>query len=326
MTRKRTDIILDSYKLITNKVKLDGKKRFFILSDLHLGKRSLLASNRKKLKKIIDFLSNQGKIEAFLVVGDLVNNAKSFKNSEHMEQLKLFLSSLGNLAPTIVSKGNHDLFLNSDESSKAFRDLSKLKNVFPLDNEQIIINGINYTGFSQRVAAYRRKNYGPKANKMFVEDFKSSNFSFDPKSLNILLNHSPIEISSNESLKELGDMFEAITFIASGHQHNGCVPNYLERTFQHVISDKGLWENPKTLFATDMCRGAYLLGKEEKSEVYLPKENGIRVIESLGRNSKKKSLLAVSKGITKFYWYGNGIPSVTEVVIINKGQSDKRIY
>lgn len=196
-----------------------------------------------------------------------------------MEQLEFFLSSLGNVAPTIVSKGNHDLFLNSDEAIKAFKNLSKIKNVFPLDNEQITIKGINYTGFSQRASAYRLKNYGHKANNMFIEDFTSNNFCFDPNTINILLNHSPIEIASNESLKELSDMFKAITLIASGHQHNGFIPNFLERTFN--ISDKGLWENPKTFFVIDKCRGVYLLGKEEKLDVYLPKDKGVRVIESL---------------------------------------------
>lgn len=313
---KKKDIILDSYKLITNKVKIDGEKRFFILSDLHLGKRSLLTSKRKKIKKILEFLNNQGEVDAYIIPGDLVNSAKSFKNSKYMEQLKHFLSSLGSMAPTIVSKGNHDLFLNSDEAIKAFRNLSKIKNVFPLDNEQITIKGINYTGFSQRASAYRLKNHGNKANNMFIEDFKSNNFYFDPNALNIFLNHSPIEISSDQSLKELGDMFKAITLITSGHQHNGFIPNYLERTFN--ISDKGLWENPKTLFVTDMCRGAYLLGGKEKSKVYLPEEKGVRVIESLEKSSKKKSLLVISKGITKYYWYGNEIPSITEVVITNK--------
>lgn len=58
---KKEDIILDSYKLITNKVNIDGEKRFFILSDLHIGRRPLLDSKRKVLKKNFRFFKQTRK-------------------------------------------------------------------------------------------------------------------------------------------------------------------------------------------------------------------------------------------------------------------------
>lgn len=113
-----------------------------------------------------------------LVPGDLVNGAKSYLNPEYMSQLKYYIQMFGEKAPTIIFKGNHDLYGSNDEIAKKFKSLESA-NVYPLDNEKVPVNGITFTGFSPSLPAYNIMNYGKKANDIFVQDWQNANFKFD---------------------------------------------------------------------------------------------------------------------------------------------------
>ncbi len=234
------------------------------------------------------------------------------------------MQMFGEKAPTIVSKGNHDLYGNNDEISRKYKSLEEIENVYPLDNEQVKVNDITFTGFSPSLPAYNIMNYGPKSNNVFVQDWQNANFKFDEKELNILLAHDPITISSNESLQNISDDLKNITMIASGHLHNGFITTAHEKRSKYKLSDEGYWESPLTCFKIDTCRGAYMIGKGVKGPVYLPEEEYIKIIDGTYEEHKEKALLVVSKGVNKYplsKWGGD--PCITEVILEGPNYSDE---
>lgn len=283
---------------------------------MHCGKNSINEHGKEDLRLIEKYLADENDIEAILVPGDLVNGAKSYLNEEYMKQLGYYMQMFGEKAPTIVSKGNHDLYGVDDEISKKFKSIEKINNVYPLDNEQVELNGTNYTGFSPRVEAYNIMRYGKKANNMFVEDYKKADFKFDNDTLNVMLSHDPLTISSKESLKALNEDLKNITFIASGHLHNGFMTDWHEKRSKYKLQDGGYWESPLTGFKIDTCRGGYLIGNGVKSPVYLPEQEFYKIISGLSKEDENKALLVVSKGVSKYpLAKSGGNPNVTNVIL-----------
>jgi len=319
------ELITDKFKLITNKIsRIDNGKKILQLSDLHFGKNTVNEYGKEALGLLEKYLEDTNDIDVILVSGDLVNGAKSYLNSEYMAQLKYYMQMFGEKAPTIVSKGNHDLYGNNDEISRKYKSLEEIENVYPLDNEQVKIDGVTYTGFSPSLPAYNIMNYGKKANDVFVHDWKKADLKFDSKDLNILLAHDPITISSNEALQEISDDLKNITMIASGHLHNGFITTAHEKRSKYKLSDEGYWESPLTGFKIDTCRGAYMIGKGVKGPVYLPEQQYYKIINGTYKENQDKALLVVSKGVNKYplaKWGGD--PCITEVVLEAPNYSDE---
>lgn len=311
------ELITDKYKLITPRIITNNLgKKILILSDLHIGKNSVNKYGKEAFRLIERYLEDNNDIDMILVPGDLVNGAKSYLNPEYMAQLKYYMQMFGEKAPTIVSKGNHDLYRTDDEIAKKFKSLEKINEVYPLDNEQVKIDDVTFTGFSPSLPAYNIMNYGKKANNIFVQDWQNANFKFDENGLNILLAHDPLTISSDEALKGISDDLKNITMIASGHLHNGFITTAHEKRSKYKLSDEGYWESPLTGFKIDTCCGAYMIGKYIKSPVYLPEQEYYKIINGLDKENKDKALLVVSKGVNKYplaKWGGD--PNITEVVL-----------
>ena len=312
MTKK---LITDKYVFLTDRGIKNGEiKNILLLSDIHIG-RNFNTKHGRMITSLLElYLEEQSNIDSIVIPGDHVNGAKAYLNKEYMNLFKYLLEMFGQKAPTILSRGNHDLLNENEEIIKIYKDLDKIPNIYPLDNEQVKIGGINYTGFTPRLDAYSILKYGEIPNNMFIEDYEKEKFSYNSKDLNVNLMHDPITLSSKESLYALNEDFKLINLITSGHLHNGYVPTNLEYMFTDKIKDMGYWECPYTGFVTDMCRGAYFLGDKAKSEVMLPNRFSEKVISGFG-NNHDKALLVVTKGIHKFSFLPIGNPSVTEIII-----------
>lgn len=306
-------LVVDKFKVITAKEFLDGIKKLVELADIHDGINMVNKYGRKSLKLLEKYFEDADDIDAIVVSGDHVLSAKSYLDPKCMAHLEYLMQMFGEKAPTIVSKGNHDLYFGNAEIDKKFKSLEKINNVYPLDNEQVTIDGVTYTGFSPSLPAYSIMNYGKKANETFIKDWRAAEFKFSDQDLNILLEHDPITISSDEVLEEINEDLKNITMIASGHLHNGYITTAHERRSKEKLSDKGIWESPLTRFKIDTCRGAYKLGNGEKSPVYLPEQDDYCTIEMTDPN---EALLVVTKGVSKYplsRWGGD--PNITEVVL-----------
>jgi len=305
-------LIIDRYQVITDNSRLKEVKNLRILSDFHVGRRTLRNKGKRAFAPILEYFDNQSDIDAVLIPGDHVNRASSFVNKDVMNQLCLVLSEIVERVPNtpvILSMGNHDKYRQTPETLEAYKSLGDIKNVYPLDNEKIEFKGVVYAGFSPRHTAYRLLAHGVIANRMTVKDFHASGLTFDPNQLNILLNHAPHLMSNKHALCELKEIYEALTLIVSGHLHNGGISDDFE---QNILSkfkwlqDKGRWPSIKTGFVNNMSRGGFVLS-DKREFVSFP----TRGEEALINLSDERAALLVSKGVNRAYHP----PSVTEVTI-----------
>ena len=309
----KKNLVIDKYRYFTAKgLKPNEEKEILELADLHIGKNTMNKYGEESINLLYKYLEDKEKIDAIIVPGDHVNGANSYLNDEYMKKLNYVLEMLGEKAPTILSKGNHDIWNDNYGISKLYKEVGNLKNVYALDNEQVTINDISFTGFSPRFKAYDIMNIGQKASDMFIEDYKKCNFKYEDGKLNILLTHDPLTISSLDAISALNEDLKNITLVASGHLHNGFITTKHELRSKYKLQDRGYIESPLTLFRTGSCRGARLIGGLQKGQVYLPDDEYETIID--GRNQKDKALLVVTKGFSKYPLSKiGGDPNITEI-------------
>ena len=95
---------------------LEGKSRSLIVSDLHIGFESKLASNEIFLGKnstinetisSIEDLIESAKVETIILLGDIKSSIKSISKSE-WDEIPKFFEKIKEKADTIMIPGNHD--------------------------------------------------------------------------------------------------------------------------------------------------------------------------------------------------------------------------
>ncbi len=250
--------IIEQFFIESQKLKND--KKIISMADLHIN----LKLNKKVLLAIQKFLYESSKIDLITISGDTLY-ASEYLRSEYMRKLEYLLSSFREIAPVVLSLGNHDIEKREEEAKKSFKSLEKIKNVYPLDNESIKINDMTVTGFYPRYQTYEKRNDGLQSEISFVKDFNNSGITFDEEEFNILLNHEPRYIKSRYTQSKLTELYEYVDLIVAGHLHNGYVPEIIERIFHEKIKDYGITLNqsiiPPRLFSkVNLCRGIYSLG------------------------------------------------------------------
>lgn len=227
-----TDILHTLYPYNTKEITI------FVLSDLHDD------GKEKRVKVYKDLLSCIEKEEPnyIAVAGDIIQS-----KSASISNVDNFIKDLGTLAPTIVSVGNHEQeTVEQGISLDWFHNLERHTNVFPLDNQSITLNNIQFTGFNPNLEVYLKK----KRNRIdaFVEDFKKAELTPSRTTdFNIMLTHNP-EFITKETLDKEKSLKNYDLYI-SGHTHNGCTPTFLEPFLSH----RGLLGPYWTLFPNN-CR------------------------------------------------------------------------
>ena len=136
----------------------DSPLKICVISDIHF---SYQVKN-KKLNALLLKLRAR-KPDYIFLPGDLVDcNDMIFKPSEEARLLK-FLENLGEIAPTLIAKGNHDVYKTASKEHKKktgdnwelfentdfIKKVRALKNVFYLDNEAYEDEKIYALGFTQ---------------------------------------------------------------------------------------------------------------------------------------------------------------------------------
>ena len=95
---------------------LEGKKKNLIITDIHIGFESTLASNEifigknTSINETIDELSNvidSEKPDALILLGDIKSSIKNISKSE-WDEVPLFLKRIKQKCDVILIPGNHD--------------------------------------------------------------------------------------------------------------------------------------------------------------------------------------------------------------------------
>ena len=209
-------------------------KLIVLISDIHYYSKNDLKRLNKVLGEIKEIKPNY-----ICISGDITD--KAFIKDEDL--FVCWLKKLSNISKVICALGNHEYYL--DKKNKIFglneKLLNKIKNIdnlYFLDNENIIIDDINFMGLNLPIHFYGESNLLELKNR--INKLKTHKTKY-----NILLCHSPMDIVKEEILKDIN-----VDLILCGHMHGGITPNIL----RPIIKNAGLISPRYKLFPKE-CYG-----------------------------------------------------------------------
>lgn len=201
-------------------------KNIVLLSDIHYySKKDLL-----RLNKVLDNIKNIHP-DYICISGDFIDNA----NVVNFDLFIEWLTKLSLVAPIMMVLGNHEYYNEKGIyklNDKYIETLKTIKNIYFLDNNNKRIDNINFCGLTLPIEYYEKEKQ--EDFKKYVKNIKSVKNCY-----NILLCHSPINISKDEIIKNV-----SADLVLCGHMHGGLVPRILRPLFK----TKGLISPQKTLF------------------------------------------------------------------------------
>lgn len=231
-------------------IKSNINKKIVLISDIHY-------ENKKDLKRLNSILDNIREInpDYICIPGDITNTSQI----QDEEELVNWLKNLSSITKVIISIGNHEFYINKYKKTyglnkKLLTKISNIKNIYLLDNDNTIIDDINFIGVTIPAEYYDKEEY-------FYTWIK--NIKTNKKHYNVLLCHSPHNIYNFNELEN-----KNINLVLCGHMHGGVVFNFLRPIFKN----RGLISPTKKLFP----QNAYGHIKTLKLDILIT--SGIRVL------------------------------------------------
>lgn len=243
-------------KIVTKKYNLNKNinKKIVLISDIHYySKKDII-----RLNKVLDTIRKINP-DYICITGDITDK----QTVEDFDLLLNWLNKVSNISKTIISLGNHEFYVNKKKNIYKLNNeyLNKIKyinNIFLLDNDNIIIDGINFIGLTLPISHYTDKKESKDDFMNYIKYIK-----INKKYYNVLLCHSPINISKEEVLNKID-----VDLVLCGHMHGGIVP----RIFRFIFRNYGLISPHRKLFP----KNAY--GKISVNEKTVIITSGIKVL------------------------------------------------
>lgn len=232
-----SDFFKIRYDVFYNK-KIKKDVSIAIIGDIHLSR----LIGKKVLDSLLHVLETEH-IDYVCFVGDLIDSPKELENDSQRKGLKDFICSLSKIATVLIVLGNHDYsFKNGDVSyhSDFWEGFNEINNVHLLKNALYQDDSIVFMGYFQQKEYFFNKQL-EEDNEQMLKDLKQHSFLYKnlPSDLpHIGLIHSPYFAHNEEILS----LFKSYDYLFCGHQHNGCLPIFLDDFYKGnrgIISPKG---------------------------------------------------------------------------------------
>lgn len=144
----------------------------------------------------------------------------TFWNEESRRLLLYYLHAFREIAPVVMSLGNHDIErIHDKEKREHFKSLED-KDIYPLDNENIVLDDLNFMGYIPPKWAYPIDRIVKRKEKMIAKDIKSVCFELKEDKMNILLSHLSNLFFDEYIMRECPEIFK-YDLVLSGHMHGG---------------------------------------------------------------------------------------------------------
>lgn len=206
-------IINTNYNIST-----EFNKKIILISDVHY-------NDKNDLNRLNYVLKNIEKIKPnfICIAGDLINKSL-IKNENILIDWLIKLSSIGKV---IMCIGNHEYYIDKRNNKYGLNknlldNISKIDNLYLLDNNSILLDNINLVGINLPIELYCEQD--DKKIIDFISKIKINN-----KKYNVLLIHSPLNIC-NEAISK------NFNLILCGHTHGGVVP----KLFRPIFKNNGI--------------------------------------------------------------------------------------
>jgi len=191
-------------------------KKIVLISDIHYySKKDILRLNNiyDNIKKI--------KPNYICITGDTIEKSSVFDLNLLIEWLK----KITNICKVFIVLGNHEFYLNKIKAKDKLDNtfilrLNRIKNLYFLNNTNKIVDGINFIGITLPIKYYEEENL--ENFKNYIDTIKTND-----KYYNILLCHSPINISKEEIINNIN-----VDLVLCGHMHGGIVLRILRPIFK----------------------------------------------------------------------------------------------
>ena len=198
--------------------KVSSDKTIALVSDMHLQNNF----NEDFYKDLLNMLDNINP-NYITLCGDYFgrgNGKAGFDNPEARAHMLRYLYAFREIAPVIMSLGNHDIRRFHDEEKRmAFRSLEDT-DIYPIDNTNTIIDDMNFMAYMTTKWAYPADRIIKIKEKMILKDIENTNFVIDNNRMNILLSHLPNIIYDKYLMKKAKDLYK-YDLVLSGHHHGG---------------------------------------------------------------------------------------------------------
>ena len=207
-------------KIINKVYNISSKlnKKIVLISDIHY-------YSENDIFRLNEVLENIKKINPnyICITGDIVDNS----NISDFNMLIDWLNKLCNVSKVIMVLGNHDYYLDKKNNlyklnENYINEIKKIKNVYFLDNQNKVIDNINFIGITLPIEHYMIHGENKSDFKKNIKNIKVNN-----KFYNVLLCHSPLNLSDEEIISKIN-----VDLILCGHTHGGLVPKFLRCFFK----------------------------------------------------------------------------------------------
>lgn len=284
---------------------------------------------RKGFSKFIDKLNNTN-TDIIIINGDICQG-KKWSNNKNYKKLCSTIESIAKNKPVVMILGNHDLFGLDSNGFEYYKNLSTIKNVYPLYNESIdlIVKGekLHISGLIPEASTYitafnnfKAKLHKNKKNNInsIINCITKLNNNLDSECINILIAHDPRQMR----IKEIYNEAKKYDIILSSHIHNGYIINGIVERQYKLLKDLD-WLNfvslgiaKKRNYARGIIYGSeenYILNIKDAWYRYNNKYKLINKKESIAL-IKDLTPIVITGGVNKFA----GIPIDSgEILVIN---------
>lgn len=226
------NIIETKYDIYSN-----NKCNYTLLTDFH-------GSFNNTLAKLI----RDTETDYVIIAGDLANGYE-WSNKTKVNEIKRFISIIAEAHPVIIVLGNHDLYKINEEGFKNFKELERIKNVYPLYNEYAILNNNRFTNILPRIELFESSAQdNPSAINELTDIYGKIKVDDNSNYIEHLVAHNPYHFIH----KEIKGIISKYDIIETGHFHSGWIPTkYLISNFETML-DKGVQELIQNkIFKTD---------------------------------------------------------------------------
>lgn len=205
-------------------------KSIVLISDIHYYEKEQI----NHLNKVLDNIKKINP-DYICISGDIIDKA----NIPNFDDFIKWLNKLAKITKVIAVLGNHEFYVNKRKHEYKLNEfnidrIKKTKNLYLLDNDNLILDNINFIGLTLPIEHYMYQNESKEDFKKYIKNIKSNKNYY-----NVLLCHSPINIVEEDIIKELD-----INLVLCGHMHGGIVPNFLRK----VLGHNGIISPSKSLF------------------------------------------------------------------------------
>ena len=257
------------YEITTPYFKNDVPLKILNAADVHYQ-----PSVSKDLFRMLVKYAEEIKPDIIVMPGDQVETIDFIDNTENKEFFESIIKGLSEVAPVVMIPGNHEikdsrkdnyrskLEADNEVNLKAinyFDSLNKIKNVYFLNNEQVELKGATFLGFNPRISSYQKIN-DKKIEEEFIEDYIKSGLKMANDGYNILLTHSPLQITREGVFNSIPDFGNLTDLVITGHFHDGYLPKKLDGLLGK--SNVGLFFTPLIApYPGIICRGIHDFGR-----------------------------------------------------------------